>query len=347
MKPLIAFRTGASPTIGGGHVMRCLTLADQLRGRGCDVLFLVKPGSADVVPALARSGHAVTEVDDRQDACAALQRLGTARAHVAVVDSYELGLEHERALRACADHVAVVDDYNTRAHDCDLLLDQTFGRTPEDFAAVVPPHARVLAGSHYVLMRPEFARSRDVALARRSEGGPARRILISLGLTDLGGLSVPIAAALAGRLPGVAIDVIFGTKTPTLAEAQHLAETQPAVQIHIDPPSVAALLTEADLAVGAAGASTWERCCLGLPSVMVVLADNQRQIAANVRGAGAAATVDSTGPEAIAAAATALAKDAPRRRRMAQAAAAICDGLGTVRVADAILDLVAATRRIG
>jgi UDP-2,4-diacetamido-2,4,6-trideoxy-beta-L-altropyranose hydrolase len=328
---LIAFRADASPAAGGGHVMRCLALAEELRGRGCEILFLSTPETSMLLPALRRAGYPFVPVGADPEELERAFAGATRRADAMVIDSYALPESYESAARRHADLIAVIDDCSNRRHDCDLLLDQTFGRQPSEFASVVPGHAIVLAGSRYVLMRPEFRRLRGPTLERRQSNAPVRRILVSMGLTDVGGMSVPICEAVAARNPECTIDLVLGSAGPA-GEPPHRS-----IRLHVDPPSMAQLMAEADVAIGAAGTTTWERCCLGLPSVLVALAPNQQQIAKNVAGAGAALHVPSSTLRAIVEACSTLITDGSLRRYMASKAAEICDGLGAGRVADALL----------
>jgi UDP-2,4-diacetamido-2,4,6-trideoxy-beta-L-altropyranose hydrolase len=330
---LIAFRADASPAAGGGHVMRCLALAEELRSRACEIVFLCTPETSILLPSLRRAGHPVIPVNSDPDAFpGAFAAAGRGRADAMVIDSYALPASYESAARRHADLIAVIDDGADRCHDCDLLLDQTFGRRPSEFADVVPRHAVVLTGSQYVLLRPEFLKLRPSALVRRQRDTPVRRILVSMGMTDVGGLSLPICEAIAAANTACAIDVVLGS-------APARAPLQRSIRLHVDPPSMAQLMAEADIAIGAAGTTTWERCCLGLPSVLIALAPNQHEIAENVAQAGAALHVQSSTPAAIADACRTLISDSGLRGVMASKAAEICDGLGAGRVADALLGM--------
>jgi UDP-2,4-diacetamido-2,4,6-trideoxy-beta-L-altropyranose hydrolase len=327
--------------------MRCLTLAEELRRRGCNVAFVVGPGTIPVVPALERSVFSIAEAQAKDWQTVLLGLVGRRSVDAIIVDDYSVDIETERAIRALTRCIGVIDDFRTRAHDCDVLLNQTLGITAADCAPVLPAGAKVLAGSRYALLRREFAEARAAALTRRREAAFARRIVVSMGLTDPGSLSWPISAAIAERVPDCKIDLILGSENHSLPSARELAERWPAIAVHVDPRPIANLLVDADVAIGAAGSSTWERCCLALPTVMVVLADNQQQIAANVASVGAAVMTESRDPGHVAALAAELLADASRRRSMAQAAAAICDGLGAARVADVLMGIVASRGPIG
>jgi UDP-2,4-diacetamido-2,4,6-trideoxy-beta-L-altropyranose hydrolase len=321
--------------------MRCLTLAEELRRRGCDIAFVVGPGTVQAVPALGRSGFEIAEAQAKDWHTVLLGLVPAGPVNAIIVDDYSVDIETERAMRALTRCIGVIDDFRTRAHDCDVLLNQTFGIAAADCVSVLPAAAKVLAGSRYALLRREFAEARAAALTRRRKTTSGRRVVISMGLTDPGGLSWPIAAAIAERMPDCKIDVILGTESRNRPSTRELARRWPAIAVHVDPQPISRLLAEADIAIGAAGSSTWERCCLGLPSVMVVMADNQQQIATNVASAGAAVVTESRNAADLAAMAAQLLADEPWRRAMGEAAAVICDGLGAARVANVLMAIVA------
>lgn len=333
----IVFRTDASPAIGGGHVMRCLTLADGLAARGARCVFLTNPEAAAVVPALARSSHEIVQVAPGDDAVPARLAGGEGRPFAVVFDHYRLSAAAESAWRSTAARIVVIDDIAGRQHDCDLLIDPSHGRTRGDFEALVPPDAMTLTGTAYTLLRPEFADARPFALERR-DGRPVERVLIATGLSDVGGLTARLAAWVAEAWPELAIDVVIGPSAVSRPGLEAMAARHSKLTLHVDPPFVAPLMTEADVAIGAIGTTTWERCALGLPSVALVLADNQRANAAALTetGAGLArpGTIDRGG---LIADVADLIADAPRRIAMAKAAASLCDGLGVSRLTDAIL----------
>jgi UDP-2,4-diacetamido-2,4,6-trideoxy-beta-L-altropyranose hydrolase len=316
VQPRILFVCDAGPGVGGGHVMRCLTLARALQGRGAACVFLATPEAADVLARFAPD--------------MALAEPG-AVADLMVLDSYRMDATVDAGWRARAKRLAVIDDL-ARPHDADLVLDPSFGREARDYAA-----ATVLAGPAYALVRGEFAAARGAALARRGE--PARRCLVSLGLTDVDGITGRVADALADG--DLALDVVVGAGTPSLPALQALAK-EGRVTLHIDTNDMAGLIAAADIAVGAGGSSVWERACLGLPTVTLILADNQRDMAMKLDAAGAVLALDARWPgleaRLVEAVGRLLADDALRAGLSAKSAA-LCDGLGAERAAAALMDL--------
>ena len=315
--PRILFVCDAGPGVGGGHVMRCLTLAGALAARGAACAFVRTPEAAGI---LARYAPDVALADEG------------AAADLVVLDSYRMAQAIEAVWRGRAKRLAVIDDL-ARVHDADLVLDPSFGRAEADYAAKV-----VLAGPAYALVRPAFAAARATALARRT--GPAKHCLVSLGLTDVGGITGRVAAALAGG--GLALDVVVGAGAPSLGGLQALAD-EGRVTLHIDSDDMAGLIARADVCVGAGGSSVWERACLGLPTVTLILADNQRDMAMKLDAAGVTMALDARWPGLegrLGEAVGRLVADDGLRAGLSARSAEICDGLGAERVAKALLGLI-------
>jgi len=326
-------RCDASPTLGGGHVMRCLTLADAMAAEGYAVRFACAAGSVEAVPALARSRFETITLVNPLDPAELLGHLAE-DVQVAVIDHYGIDAAYERALRARVETVVVIDDLADRPHDCNILVDQNFGREAVDYAGLVPEDAAVLAGAQYAMLRPEFAHARKNALARRAATGKVGRILVSMGMTDIGGITAQVLDAVLSAGTGAAVDVVLGSGAPSLDAVRAMAERRGDVAVHVDTADMSALMATADLAVGAAGSTSWERCCLGLPTVALVLADNQRRLSRALADAGVMIAAGSV--EEITAGVARLGAAAPARQVMSGAAAGVTDGEGVARVVRAL-----------
>lgn len=332
IKRRAAFVADVSADIGAGHLARCATLARAMSARGWECTI----ATSNDAPASLLAGLQVAPIVEME-------------VDVVVIDNYAAPVVFERACRAWAKRVVVIDDAPNRTHACDLLLDQNAGRTAADYAAAAPG-ARVLAGSRYALIGEAFRARRETALARRRNAPTARRVLLSFGATDP-------ANATSGALDELLSETWVERVTVLLSEAApHRAAIRAAAEasggraeliIGAGAEQIADCVSEADVALGAAGSSAWERCCLGLSSAVTVVADNQRDIAAALGAAGAAidlGALDNMRPGAFAQAARELATDAPRRAAMIEAAAALCDGDGANRVVEAIEQMCDAER---
>ncbi len=328
--PLALFRLDATPSLGVGHLARCHVLAEALKGEGWRTRFAV---SAETASSVGAPRDAIIVPPESMDEPRALGDAEPKGCDLLVVDHYGRDAAFERACRPWARHILVLDDLADRAHDADALLDPTPGRNPADYANLVRTDTRLLLGPSHALLDARFAAARPMALARRRAGGAAARVLISPGGTDPADVASLALDALVGLEPALVADVALLPSAPHLARTR--ARVGPRVTLHCPAEDMAALMVEADVAIGAAGGSAWERCCLGLPMLLVITAENQRLNARRLEDAGAAlvvgeashVTVESFRREIVE-----LVSDASRRRRMAEAAALLCDGEGVRRV---------------
>lgn len=325
--------------------MRCLALAQTLAEAGWTWAFAGRVDAADSLPPARNRGFATLSLQGLEsDEPVGLEREWPPGCDLLVVDHYGLDARFERACRPWARHVLVVDDLADRSHDCDFLLDQTLRQPAGRYGSLVPERCHMLLGPEYALLRPEFAAARPVALARRRARPPVERILVSLGAADTSDVARTALQGVARS--GIAAEVVVVLGPATQAdrgiEDQARSMAQP-VSLLGPVDDMARLMCEADLAIGAAGSSSYERCCLGLPAVVVVTASNQELLADGLQKERLALVAGSRhrveAPD-IAGALSRLANDMDLRTAMARAGMAACDGLGARRVAQRIAALV-------
>jgi UDP-2,4-diacetamido-2,4,6-trideoxy-beta-L-altropyranose hydrolase len=310
----VVFRVDASLQIGTGHVMRCLTLAEELRNKGAQVEFICRRHKGHLTERISSQGfnvHAlkVTEnnvkpaspgnfedentlpyaqwlaASQTQDADECRPLLDAISPDWLIVDHYAIDHDWELALKGTYKKLMVIDDLANRNHQCDLLLDQTYGRLTQDYQYLVPTHCRTLLGSQYALLRPEFSQWREYSLKRRRQS-QLKILLVTLGGVDPNNVTGRILNELKFcMLPkDIQINVVMGPTAPHLDNVKTLAKEMPHItQVKVNVNNMAEIMANADLAIGAAGATTWERCCLGLPSLLWVLAENQKIIAKNLK----------------------------------------------------------------
>lgn len=353
----VAFRTDASIQIGIGHVMRCLTLADALATKGNQCTFICREHTGNLIEHIRSKGHAVhslpmgseADVDlahsawlgatQAQDAHACAQLLAELQPDWLVVDHYALDFRWEEELASHCGQVMVIDDLVDRPHTCDMVLDQTFGRHADDYRPLVPENCTLLCGSNYSLLRPEFASLRPYSLQRRVQP-KLKHLLITMGGVDKDNVTVQVLNALRACTlpPDCEITVVMGATAPWLAEVPQLAQTMPwptTVRVGVD--NMAQLMADSDLAIGAAGATSWERCCLGLPSILVVLAANQTSIARALSEAGAVVQLELPELSRQLAHTTAIRGDQRALTAMSHAASQICSGEGATHVLNLLM----------
>jgi len=339
---MILFRADASRAIGGGHVVRCLALAEPLMARGARCAFATSAESRGTVPGLDRFGGPLVELPDGAGASSeaeAMARRFPAGVDWLIVDHYARDAAFERSCRPWAKHMLVIDDLADRQHDCDILLDQTSTERAADYRSLVPPGCRLLAGPAYALLRLQFASHRR--RRPREAAQSVSRVFVSFGAVDAHDHCSMALAALAEAGLGARVDVVVGRTAPHRSNVERQAAALPfPVEVHSDVDDMAGLMASADLAIGAAGVTSWERCALGLPSIVIVAAENQRLVAAELHQRGAALVLGEAGsvaPPQIAEAFRSLASDRDRRAAMMTAARSTCDGLGANRVGAALL----------
>ena len=289
----IMFRVDASDKIGTGHVMRCLTLADALKNNGASTLFISRHMPLYLQEILAIKGHEFRIINSNQDEpsidnLAHSDWLGVSQSRDAldtiklltnqtfdwlVVDHYALDTRWESALRQSVKNILVIDDIADREHDCDVLLDQNFYVDMQSrYVGKVPKHCQLLLGPRYALLRPEFLTARKQA---KVHSGVVKRILVFFGGVDADNYTGMALSAMQNLdLNGIAVDVVIGTQHPNRDEILSICKTNSFI-CHIQTQHMAELMLQADLSIGAGGVAMLERCCLGLPSIVISIANNQ------------------------------------------------------------------------
>ena len=288
------FRADASNRMGIGHLIRCLTLAEALRNRGIETRFICRAHLGNLVESLQRQAMPVTVlpasvqapemnseeyatwlgVTQAEDAEQTIEALHGDRPDWLVVDHYGLDADWEQRLRPYTAKLMVIDDLANSRHDCDLLLNQNYSDGGENrYRELVSENCRLLLGPRYALLRPEYAAYRRTLLQK---DGVVRRVLVFFGGSDphnmtrlaLEGLSAP-------EFQHLEVDVVVGANNAHRIALEEQVLARPLTNLYGPRPHMADLMAHADLAIGAGGGTTWERMCLGLPSIVVSIADNQ------------------------------------------------------------------------
>ncbi|WP_082143979.1 UDP-2,4-diacetamido-2,4,6-trideoxy-beta-L-altropyranose hydrolase [Nitratireductor soli] len=359
-KVRVAFRADASFAIGTGHVMRCLTLADALREQGAEIRFICREHDGHLCalieeqgfdlhrleapgerrePAVDEPAHAAwVGVNCQQDADETLSALDDFRPDWLVIDHYGLDARWENRLRDHVGKIMVIDDLADRMHDCDVLLDQNLvAGQHARYGSWTPEACVLLLGPAYALLQPVYARLRKQAVPRE---GAVRRVLVFFGGVDKDGLTLKaVEAFLMLDRPEVTADIVLSASSPFYGKVAARLAGHSRLRLHDRVPSLAPLMLEADLAIGAGGATSWERLCLGLPSLVVTVAENQRPIAEELASGGFVDWLghsDSVDVQAIADALGTLIStglDAAWSRKCLE----VVDGLGVDRVSSILM----------
>ena len=358
------FRVDASIAIGSGHVIRCLTLADEFRTRGYRCQFVCREHPGHLNEVIGGRGYPVSALplvpnaDGDTDAYgislpphadwlgaswqndleATRPFLGDTDVDWLVVDHYALDYRWEAGMRNWCRRILVIDDLADRAHHCDFLLDQNFaGGWRGRYHNLIPDAAVALLGPDYALLHPQYSALRDRAPEREGRVG---RVLIYFGGADASNLTGLAVLAVSSIVQSdIKLDVVINPDGIHTESVRRMVGALPNARLHERLPNLASLMLAADLAIGAAGASSWERCCLGLPSVVISIADNQRPIAADLANRGIILWVGHVGEVDQSALVTAIRPylENGLSSEWSRKCFAYVDGGGTRRVAETIL----------
>ena len=300
----IFFRSDASVHIGSGHVMRCLVLAKILRDKGHDVAFATRPQEGDFVDYIKQQNIPVIELqrsnniippkaDNDYSAWLQLPWLDdasdfitkTEEADLVIVDHYGINKDWEKYVSEMLNCKMFIIDDLVREHYAHLILDQTFGREQQEYISKVNG-AKMLVGSYYSLLAPRYGELRKLA-EEKNLLIQDHKVLVTMGAIDNPNVTLKVLKALLS-IENISVTVLLSPKAPHY-ESVSLFCRNCAWITHIDfSDDVATLMLEHNIAIGAPGSTTWERACLGLPSIIIPIADNQKDIAENIANTGAA-----------------------------------------------------------
>jgi len=358
----IAFRVDASLEIGTGHVMRCLTLADELCKCGATCFFICRQHPGNLAELIQERGF---EVFLLGDAGQCFSHLSNSIAHASwlgckwqedaeqticclehiqpdwlITDHYALDVKWEQKLRPYCNKFMVIDDLADRVHECDLLLDQNLVPEMEDrYLGKIPEDCLKLLGPKYALLQPIYAEIHE-RLPHRN--GTVGRILVSFGGVDTYNLAGRVLSAFIQLdQTEIDVDVVIPSNSLFLESTNELVRDCNNIHIYSDLPTLSSLMKKADLAIGASGATSWERCCLGVPAMVYSIANNQDAIARGLSDAGACDYLGKLQDEVniektIRSKLSEWLADCKGLQSMSEIARSITDGLGGIRVAQAL-----------
>ena len=333
----IVFRVDSSSQMGVGHLMRCLTLADELKKQNHNATFICRELKGNLIKSIEHRVLILPIDKDFQSDDLYLSWLGATQeqdakqtiqvihdnADLLIVDSYALDEVWHKQLKPHAKKIMVIDDLADREFDCDVLLNQNLASKQGDYQGKVPSDCELLLGCEYALLRPEFAAFRKRALEKRKKTQEIKNILISMGGSDKknitynvlqqlnDGFNIVVVLSSASLHREMIMDYVKGKNIEVIINADNMAE----------------LMLDADLAIGAGGSTSWERCCLGLPTLLFVTAENQKVIAENLERLGAVMIVRSLKDDL-----QMIVSNFDLWRTMSEKSQAICDGFGVKRI---------------
>jgi UDP-2,4-diacetamido-2,4,6-trideoxy-beta-L-altropyranose hydrolase len=281
----VVIRADASTEIGSGHIMRCLSLAIYIKNCGGLIYFISSGNNDNLKEKVISTGFNFIEIpysrvqnsfDQNQDAnesISAVKKLK--KIDWLVVDHYDLDIVWEKRMHPYVSKIMVIDDLANRNHDCDLLLDQNWLFNMEcryNDKALGSVH---LIGPKYALLRDEFKKSRNILETRK---GNIERVFVFFGGADPENFTGKVLQVLTSvEFKRLIVDVVIGEMNPNFDKIVEKVKKRPRTYLHVQIDSIAKLMSCADLSLGAGGSSTWERLCVGLPSIVWTLADNQKK----------------------------------------------------------------------
>lgn len=361
-----AFRVDASTQIGTGHVMRCLTLAEELRRQGHTCVFICRDHPGHLGKLISTRNflvHLLTIGDEQEhhhevayeNAHAkwlqvswrtdALQTLSVLEGHAQfdwlIVDHYAIDSKWEQLLASKVHKLMVIDDLLDRPHRCDILLDQNVLDTAAEtrYKELVNPSCQLLLGPHYALLAPEYG---SFARSLPERDGSISRILIFVSGSDPHHLTERYLQAVSNdALHHLSVDVVIGKNHPTPAVVRQLATKRPNTRVYADLPSLAALMVRADLMLGAGGTTNWERLCLGLNSLVTSVAYNQQAINEQLASRGLIEflqSVEDLTEEKISTELRFVLSNSNHLAEQSRTMRAAVDGLGVAKVIQLMLD---------
>lgn len=361
----VAFRVDASVSIGTGHVMRCLTLANELSSQGHECLFICREHPGNLCDLITSHRHYLTLLPApenrlpkkneyiskgyapwlgaswQEDARYTLDACSDRKPNWLVVDHYALDARWERAVASAVGSIMAIDDLANRQHQCAVLLDQNVLNSSFSmrYEPLVGKGCALLLGPKYALLRPEYG---VLAKSLPKRDGAISRVLIFVGGSDPHHLTERyLNALLATEFSHLFVDVVIGKNHPEPLIVESLVEARPKTRLFSELPSLAALMVRADLMLGAGGATNWERMCLGLNAIVISVAENQDYVNQELLNEGLIhflGKAQDVSVETISASLKRLIQSPSINEKQASKIRSIVDGQGCKRVVDILLD---------
>ncbi len=339
---ILLVRADATVRSGTGHVMRCLALAQAWQHAGGDVIFAMAQCNSAIRERLRSERVELADIEAEPASAGDVRQTITAvRLHNAewlVVDGYHFSAYYLAELQNVCPLLAIDDNGELEFYSAELVLNQNVHACAEMYVNRAP-HTRLLLGLRYALLRNEFAAYRNWA---RKVSARGTRVLLTMGGSDPKDLTPCIMSALADlSIDDLLIRVVVGGSAENRSGVAEKAERFPGrVEVMSNVANMAELMAWADLAIAGAGTTCWEMCLLGVPAVLVVVAENQRFIAEHLARIGAAVnagSAESLDCSFVAHVTAELLENGDRRFKMSEAGRQLVDGLGSERVRAALL----------
>ena len=351
-------RVDASPIIGGGHFSRCLSLAQALVNQGSRVYFLCRfidkqfakqifdiDASLLTLPPpksiMTKSSHSVeswlctSEEEDIED-CKKL--INHDEKFAIIVDHYAIGKKWSTIARKMSDRVVFFDDLANRELDVDFIINQNVGWKPSDYINLVDRKTNLLLGPSYALLANNYSTLREKALTRSLSFDRQLKVLVAFGSSDPDNITcqvVKVLSMLSSKL-NIVVTIVIGNLNKNVQEIKMLCSSSKGLVRYIEcRNNLAEDYLAHDIVIGGAGVSSLERCCLGVPSIIIPIADNQKH-SARVLGEKKVGLIVEKVDHSLAVQIKEklmFVKELSTYKEMSNNCMKICDGLGSYRVA--------------
>ena len=351
MTKRLLIRADSGTKKGSGHIMRCLSIAKYLKNM--DISFICRTMPGDFCDFIEQKGFHVYRLpfnssldvsnlpinikSDINDTIEIIKKNKIMPDGI-IIDNYDLDYQWESIIRQYTNKIIVIDDLANRKHDCDLLIDQNLYHDMNiRYENLVPHNCLQILGPKYALLRPEFREARKKLHVRK---GKINSILISFGSSDPTNETLKAIDALQQFQSPIKVDVVIGISNPHKELIKETCSMLPNVTYHYQTDKMADLMTNADISIGAGGSTTWERCCLGLPSIVSILSKDQYELTKTLANEGCVINLGSANTVNSEDYAKAIKNmDSVILRKISEKCMHLVDGEGSIRVAKKICSM--------
>jgi len=285
MKNIIFIRVDSSTKIGYGHFMRCMALADTLQ-KNFEINFITRSLEGSLISDIQKKGFGIfrfysnsEKINEKNDAqkTISLIKKHSGPKNILIVDNYQLSKKWETDVKPFVHKLIVIDDLSNRSHNCDLLIDQNLHTKVNGlYKGLIPSNCIKLIGPKFSMIRKEFRMMRKSVKPRTF---PIKKILVSFGGSDIENQTLVALNSIKKMNGKINVDVVVGKANKCKKTLKIFCNKNKHFTYYEQIDNIADLMLSSDLSIGSSGSTTWERCCLGLPAIVSISSNDQRDIA--------------------------------------------------------------------
>ena len=285
MKNIIFIRVDSSTKIGYGHFMRCMALADTLQ-KNFEINFITRSLEGSLISDIQKKGFGIfrfysnsEKINEKNDAqkTISLIKKHSGSKNILIVDNYQLSKKWETDVKPFVHKLIVIDDLSNRSHNCDLLIDQNLHTKVNGlYKGLIPSNCIKLIGPKFSMIRKEFRMMRKSVKPRTF---PIKKILVSFGGSDIENQTLVALNSIKKMNGKINVDVVVGKANKCKKTLKIFCNKNKHFTYHEQIDNIADLMLSSDLSIGSSGSTTWERCSLGLPAIVSISSNDQRDTA--------------------------------------------------------------------